>query len=215
VNVVFLDIDGVLNSDAWFARSPPRDWGLDHLDPEAVARVERLASDTAARIVISSTWRLVCPLDDIRAMLAAKGLRALIVDCTPEIPAEFAEGRVRAKEIASWLDAHACHAPRRGDEPVERFVILDDLEDFGPLERFCVRTRFATGLLDEHVIRASAMLIDSAPLSDGRYVDPHYLEPLQSVGIVVARRDTPRSGDSTPTRNKREYSHDDGPLLER
>jgi hypothetical protein len=158
VKLVFLDIDGVLNSDAWFARSPPLDWGLDHLDPEAVARVDRLASATAARIVISSAWRLVYPLDEIRAMLAAKGLRAPIVDRTPEIPAEFAEGRVRAKEIARWLGAQALR-PRRGhDGAVESFVILDDLEDFGHLERYCVRTQFATGLLDEHVVRATALL---------------------------------------------------------
>ena len=157
MKLVFLDIDGVLNSDAWFARSPPLDWGLDHLDPEAVARVDRLASATAARIVISSAWRLVYPLDELRAMLAAKGLRAPIIDRTPEIPADFAEGRVRAKEIARWLGAQALRA--RGQEgAVESFVILDDLENFGPLERFCVRTQFASGLLDEHVIRATALL---------------------------------------------------------
>jgi hypothetical protein len=168
VKLVFLDIDGVLNSDAWFARSPPLEWGLDHLDPEAVARVDRLASATAARIVISSAWRLVYPLDEIRAMLAAKGLRAPIVDRTPEIPAEFAEGRVRAKEIARWLGAQALRARGR-DGAVESFVILDDLEGFGHLERYCVRTRFATGLLDEHVVRATAMLAQGARAGAGAW----------------------------------------------
>lgn len=158
MKLVFLDIDGVLNSDAWFARSPPRDWGLDHLDPEAVARVDWLASNTAARIVISSTWRLVYPLDEIRAMLAAKGLRAPIVDRTPEIPAEFAEGRIRAQEIENWLHAQGLRARRGEGGVVESFVILDDLEDFGHLERYCVRTKFATGLLDEHAVHAAAML---------------------------------------------------------
>lgn len=162
MNLVFLDIDGVLNSDAWFARSPPRDWGLDHLDPEAVARVDRLASDTGARIVISSTWRLVYPLQQIRAMLAAKGLRAPIVDRTPEIPAEFAEGRVRAQEIERWLNAHELRVRRGEGGVIESFVILDDLEDFGHLEGHCVRTRFATGLLDAHVVRATAILAGSA-----------------------------------------------------
>ncbi|ABS28202.1 HAD domain-containing protein [Anaeromyxobacter sp. Fw109-5] len=166
MKVVFLDIDGVLNSDAWFARSPPRDWGLDHLDPEAVARVDWLASDPAARIVISSTWRLVYPLDEIRAMLAARGLRAPIVDRTPEIPAEFAEGRIRAQEIGNWLHAQGLRE-RRGEGGVESFVILDDLEGFGDLERYCVRTQFATGLLDEHVVRATALLVQGARTAAG------------------------------------------------
>ncbi len=175
MKIVFLDVDGVLNSERFFTRTQPRRWGLDHLDPVAVERAQRIVAATGARVVISSTWRLVYPLDELREMLAAKGLRAPVLDRTPERAGVLADGLVRASEIASWLDANAARAQRGEADAVERFVILDDLDGFGSLDRFLVRTRFEEGLEEAHVGRAVSLLASTpgeraGRTSRGRYV---------------------------------------------
>jgi hypothetical protein len=62
------------------------------------------------------------------------------------------EERGRGHEIQAWLDARA----RR--QTIESFVILDDSADMAHLLPRLVRTPFATGLGDEHVDQAVAML---------------------------------------------------------
>ena len=55
MNLCFLDIDGVLNSRVFYDRVGliPQPW----LDPEAVARLDRLCRAADASIVLSSAWR--------------------------------------------------------------------------------------------------------------------------------------------------------------
>ncbi len=78
--IVFLDIDGVLNSPDWFGHWPPKDEvtaGIDvrdlalvadmYLDPVAVQRLNRLAGK--AEIVITSSWRRGFTAAEIRWML--------------------------------------------------------------------------------------------------------------------------------------------------
>ncbi|HYG66320.1 MAG TPA: HAD domain-containing protein [Anaeromyxobacteraceae bacterium] len=158
MKVVFLDIDGVLNSERFFAEAQPARWGIGHIDPGAVGRVQELARRTGAKIVISSAWRHAYPVADLRVILRVAGLEAPIVGATPDLDDGGAEGRVRAAEITAWLEGNALRAEHGRAEPVEAYVVLDDLEDFGPLEPRVVRTRFADGLLDEHVERAVALL---------------------------------------------------------
>ncbi len=75
--ILFLDIDGVLNSPEWFGHWPPKGEttaGIDvrdlalvadtYLDPAAVRRLNRLAAK--AEIVISSSWRYGFTVDQIR-----------------------------------------------------------------------------------------------------------------------------------------------------
>ncbi len=141
MNVVFLDVDGVLNSRAFYDRvgghpSPP-------LDPLAIERLQRLCTATQARICISSSWRGHPRLE---AWLRERGLSAPILGITPH----FGVTGNRGSEIAEWLGAWPL--------PVERFVILDDGDDMDHLLPYLVRTSHETGLLDEHVDRAVAML---------------------------------------------------------
>jgi hypothetical protein len=158
MKLIFLDIDGVLNSDRFFAEAQPARWGIGHIDPGAVGRVEELARRTGAHIVISSAWRHAYPVADLRVILRVAGLEARIVGATPDLDDGGPDGLVRAAEITAWLEGHALRAEHGFAELVERYVILDDLEDFGALEPRVVRTRFADGLLEEHVERAAALL---------------------------------------------------------
>lgn len=142
MNVVFLDIDGCLNSRAFYDRVGliPHPW----LDPEAIARLDRLCREADARIVLSSYWR-GDPRTD--GWLYERGLtRGIIVGQTPYCGATGNRGG----EIAEWLV----------DTPlvVDRFVILDDGDDMDDLLPYLIQTDHATGLLDCHVERAVKML---------------------------------------------------------
>ncbi len=145
---LFLDFDGVLNSEAHFAqfddREPNRD---ENLDPAAVGRLNRIVSETNCKIVISSTWRHWSSRNNLRALLVRRGFRHefAVVGTTPWL------GGPRNFEIQSWMD-------HNGSLTAEQICILDDWEDMGHLEHRLVKTSWETGLLDEHVERAIAML---------------------------------------------------------
>lgn len=106
VRVVFLDIDGVLNS----SKTPnPRKFPYV-ADPGLVARLRDLLDRAGAVAVLSSTWRY-----DPVGLLAAKHWLVPFVDATPDLP-----HRPRRDEISAWLAGHP---------DVTRFAIIDDEND--------------------------------------------------------------------------------------
>ena len=142
--VLFLDVDGVLNS----ARTPPdpaRPGFAAWLDPVHLAPLNRILVATAARVVVSSSWRVGRSVDDLRTLLGNFGVAAPIVGMTPVLPQ-----RPRAEEIAAWLDAN----------PVAAYAIVDDdvVAEDGPLGERLVRTSMLRGLTDEHVAPLVALL---------------------------------------------------------
>ncbi len=152
--IIFLDIDGVLNS-ALFRAEHTNGEGVTivngafdataHIDPQRVARLNRLIEATDAEVVLSSSWRKLFGLERTQASLKAKGFVHLIADCTLRLV-----GEGRNVEIGSYLAA-------LGTLP--RFVILDDDAKeigagFGP--NFI---HVADGLEDEHVELAGRLLL--------------------------------------------------------
>ena len=156
MKIIFLDFDGVLNSASYLLANPG---GMDKLDPTAIERLNVIIDRTCAKVVISSTWRLLYPLQDLRARLKAAGFRGEILDCTPQLSADAARGQgflfTRCEEIQTWLKAHP--------DPIESFVILDDADlhdtPHSELHARIIKTDFTTGLLDEHIDWA-IMLLD-------------------------------------------------------
>lgn len=147
--IIFLDIDGVLNHRDYFRRMPrEQQEDIEDIDPDCVACLQRLVNATGARIVISSTWRLLHELDEIRDVLSRKGLDAKIIAATPALP-----DKDRGDEIQKWLDM-ASVFPRKP----EGIVILDDDADMGPLLPWLIQTSFDRGLTDWHVRKAVEML---------------------------------------------------------
>ena len=74
LKIIFLDIDGVLNSRMYY-RSIDRtimDW--NRFDPNAVDMIIELIEDFAAKIVISSTWRF-CEVKQLSNELTKSGLK--------------------------------------------------------------------------------------------------------------------------------------------
>lgn len=158
MKVIFLDFDGVLNSQSFLAATPG---GLDRLDPQAIARLERIVARSGAKVVISSTWRVKRSLDELRALLAGLGFSGEVIDRTPELkngPGYSHPFIARGAEIQAWIDAQRA--------PLESFVVLDDAILDG-MEQNHIQTDFFEGLSDEHVEEAVAILGEIAPVEGG------------------------------------------------
>lgn len=150
MRVVFLDIDGVLNTLGWLYahahRADARD-PQNMIDPAHVAHLNTLTGRTGASLVISSSWRVLYPTHEMRVVLRRAGVTAPVIDRTPHT------GPRRGHEIAAWLKCRARHV---GD--VRSFVILDDNSDMEHLCDRLVQTHIDVGLREEHVKIAVEML---------------------------------------------------------
>lgn len=154
MKILFLDIDGVLNSRAYDCR---RNWNdKTNIDETRLPLVKEIVEKTGAEIVLTSTWRrhldgAMNACDEtgeyVVRTFSKHGLR--IFSKTPD----FGRGASRRDEVAAWLSEHG--------KTVETFVILDDCA-FGweELSPFYIHTNphFGNGLEEEHVIRAIAIL---------------------------------------------------------
>jgi hypothetical protein len=106
MKVIFLDIDGVLNS-----KKTPNPRKLPYIvDPKLLQRLERLLQRTGAKVVLTSTWRY-----DPAGLFAATHWGIPFIDAVPDMP-----HRPRRDEILAWLKDHA---------EVHRFAVLDDDDD--------------------------------------------------------------------------------------
>ena len=131
MKVLFLDIDGVLNSDIDFFELRKFGHPINQIKGSQVinrghlALLQQIIEDTDAKIVLSSTWRLHYTLDDMHEMFVARdfGLgREVFHDITPSLSRGFSDHhyRHRGGEIREYLKVH-------GDD-IEKFVVLDDVE---------------------------------------------------------------------------------------
>lgn len=151
MKILFLDIDGVLNS----ARSCrafdgyPHDFsdeGMRKFDSVAIGLVRKLCDKTGALIVLSSTWRMLHDISE-----CAQGLGLPIFDRTPIL-----EGP-RGVEINAWLSKHP---------EVTRYAIVDDDSDMLPEQKqYFVKTNFEEGLSMHDFKALLGLLSDSASKS--------------------------------------------------
>lgn len=106
MKVIFLDIDGVLNTTA--TPRPNKDSRV--IEQTLLARLKKLQQDTGATVVLSSTWR-----HDREGLASAKRFGIPFMDVLPDM-----RPRPRSEEIVAWLQAHP---------NVQRFAVIDDDDD--------------------------------------------------------------------------------------
>jgi hypothetical protein len=119
--VLFLDMDGVINSDRWIRETKPPFTTIGMIDEVAVALLAEIVLATNAQIVVSSSWRVGHSLQDLRALLALKGLPESVefIGATPVLtPRKMSMTVARGEEITAWLDGQSSR-PRR-------YVVIDD-----------------------------------------------------------------------------------------
>lgn len=150
--IIFLDFDGVLNSDESIARLG----NMFEFDRAAVALVNELIVKTSAYIVISSTWRGHFLFGENVSFLQRDGLlRSRVLGQTPQL-----DRQARGLEIDHWL--------RRAPYPVRSFVILDDNKDMVMHCGRLVQTNPKTGLQPADAARALKLLLTDWTLRTGR-----------------------------------------------
>ena len=127
MKIIFLDIDGVLNSDKWYHERSDR---ADEIDETTLPYLKWIVTETGAKIVLSSSWRKLGKQNpdylELLRILATYGL-----EIYSETPHNSRYGRWRGNEIMEWIDS-------RGTE-VESIVILDDDSDMCDLMPFLVK----------------------------------------------------------------------------
>lgn len=144
MKVLFLDIDGVLNShrSAYAFGGFPFDVDKhrNRFDEVAVALVRNVCKASGAQIVLSSSWRT-----DKDWQRIGRGLDLPIVDRTP-----YLHPGPRGAEIAAWLAAHP---------EIEDYAILDDDGDMLDEQRpFFVQTTHEDGVTFALMQRLAALL---------------------------------------------------------
>lgn len=144
MKIIFLDIDGVLNSRrSMFAKAgQPTDNSTAHLslkliatrqakliDPVAIAMLNRLTDAVPSiKLVISSTHRFVAftagkfTLSHLQDYVALLGITGEVIGATPR----HDDDAPRGEEIAAWLKTNS-HLT------IDRYVVLDDDDDIGEL----------------------------------------------------------------------------------
>jgi len=107
--LIFLDVDGVLNSQHYAVVSESR--GVLGIDPYPAFLLGKIVLDTGCEVVLSSTWRLwKNAREDVRKQVVE------FIDITPDL------GNVpRGEEIQKWLKDNNCEDAR--------YAILDDNSD--------------------------------------------------------------------------------------
>lgn len=164
VNLIFLDIDGVLNSARWMNERPTairmrgyrKAWERDAeegMDPAAVGRLSGLVEATGAKIVISSSWRKMHSLPELDRMLRYRGLKGQhVLGATPDLKHTTPGLVQRGEEIDAWLQ-WALHG-----NWVRRFVVFDDDSDMDPVKDRLVQTDWSVGLTESNVMTALELL---------------------------------------------------------
>lgn len=173
--ILFLDFDGVLNTDRHFCEmkiqgQPCRDCYGPKFDPESVVNLQKIVETTDARIVASSSWRYM-GLEVLQRMWYDRDLPGKIVGITPlhtdddklletdlsqlsEITAEMFSSS-RGSEIKAYFDEVLCK-----DSSSCRYVILDDLKDVLPeQEEHFIRIDPAVGITKKDAEKAIEKLM--------------------------------------------------------
>lgn len=137
--IVFLDIDGVMNN--------PTNWG--RRGEGAILRhtcemMNEVVKKTDCKIVISSTWRKIYPVCEIRKFFMSHGWRAPIIGRTPDSRDGF-----RGGEVAEYLKMMNLEDPT--------YVCVDDEGDFFPHQPL-VQTSGYVGLTQADADKIVAIL---------------------------------------------------------
>jgi hypothetical protein len=148
MKVIFLDIDGVLNSEdhAIYCHKNPKfieEGGCNWVDPYPVFYVLQLIDEMGIKLVISSSWRLwdlESTIDYLNGYRDLKPLIPYIVGVTPR----NTDDRIwedRGEEIQHYLDEHP---------DIENYCIVDDDNDMLDSQRSnFVRTNSVYGLTED------------------------------------------------------------------
>lgn len=156
MNIIFLDIDGVLNNFHTLKRNISNyeetgNWEIN-IDENKIELLSKIVEVNNAKIVLSSSWKINWDEDNISKDLLSlfKLFKKYNIECIGRTP------NIKNGINTMWKDydilAYLCSHPE-----VEHFCIIDDEDyDISILNSYLVKTEdytqdeFKEGLLEEH-----------------------------------------------------------------
>lgn len=113
MRILFLDIDGVLNSDIWIRsiKGNNGQFPYNQFDTKAIELLNRMTERTNAKIVLTSMWRLKRSLCLMQQIFLEVGIKGEIIAFTPNLKKDN-ESLIESK-VMDYTD----------------FAILDDNSD--------------------------------------------------------------------------------------
>ena len=142
MNIIFLDVDGVLNSTnnliKVYQKTRKTYSGYNYpFDELCLENLYELVTKTQSKLVITSTWRK----DEegkikLLEILSHYQLEDMVIGYTPVL------NSTRGAEIKAFLQELDGH---------HNFIILDDDSDMENLAQYLVKTKMQTGLTKENV----------------------------------------------------------------
>lgn len=144
MKAIYLDIDGVLNSqdfvESLYKFKTLRRFNL--FDQQACLRLVDLVEETGAYIYLSSSWRI----DENRSHAVAHQF----------MPYGLKIAGMTGQEEGQRGDQIAAHLARHPE--ITQFVVLDDDDDMDAVRDHLVQTTWEHGLQDEHIAKARELL---------------------------------------------------------
>ncbi len=155
MKIIFLDIDGVLNS-AKYDRSRGADDG--NIDKSRLSLLKELTDASGAKIILSSSWRMHWSKENSECGIVGRELNKIFAESGLEIYGKTPElsSFDRPAEIRAWLE----NASREGKE-IKNFAIIDDFAfGWGELQEKLVLTNYMIGygLEPHHIEKAKELL---------------------------------------------------------
>ena len=125
-SILFLDIDGVLNSETHASSYTEDEWENltyfeKHIDNKAIQIINHICDKTKAQVVISSTWRCGRGIEQLQNILNFRGATFKVIDKTPEYDISY-----RGYEIDAWISKNRSKDKDGNYFEFTNYAILDD-----------------------------------------------------------------------------------------
>ena len=132
MNIIFLDVDGVLNNELFYTRKRIKheeqsegihEYRKRQFDPRCIGLLNAITDDNKAKIVLSSTWRKTRGgINYLKKLFEEVGITGELVGLTPTYYIEELKSSVpRGVEIYGWLNNTKLK--------IGNYVIIDDDSD--------------------------------------------------------------------------------------
>ncbi len=178
--LLFLDIDGVLNSSEYMVTLPPDFQNQDMISKEKMSLLNEISNDTNCKVILSSMWRFSFNIYQMNQMFRARGATFHIRDFTPVLSYREFDYEKASQDLGRIhrIDSDALKHTRRGLEielwirrnyphheiPHLRIAIVDDINNMYKLQPKLVQTDDAFGMTRSDCDAIKTML--SQPLGD-------------------------------------------------
>ena len=163
MKVIFLDIDGVLNSNFWNDTHQREISDGTLIDEEKVMLLGQLIRNTSAKVILHSGWKFwfdseVKPLrreaERLISMLEKEGIKVNGVTpdhTTEEIRKSKKFSLVKASEILAWVSQY---------DNIEKWIVIDDLDLHNEeIRKHQILTDASIGLTVENICEAERLLL--------------------------------------------------------